>query len=400
MKKKITTILIIISLLICSMSSPILAENQENNNTDINTTQNSTGMTNNVQDLETQHNEVTTKVDEANEQLEGVQGELSELMLQIQELDEKIDEYEKEINSLGVEADTLKESIDKLQTELEKSEEKYQKQKEAFETRMVALYEAGETTYLDVLLQSSGIGEFLSNYYIISEIASLDEEMLEEIELEKLGIETVRNTLEAQREQYKVAKDNREKTAIILENTRIVKNNYINKLKEEEKQLQEQIDLYNKEIKDIEAEILMLTTANIGTDYVGGAMAWPVPGYTRISSPYGMRVHPITKQYKLHTGTDISAPLGANFIAANSGIVIKAEYNKAYGNMVIIDHGGGVSTLYAHGTDILVSLGQTVQKGQAVLTVGSTGYSTGAHAHFEVRINGQYLDPMNFVRPD
>ena len=126
-------------------------------------------------------------------------------------------------------------------------------------------------------------------------------------------------------------------------------------------------------------------------------MAWPVPGYTRISSKYGMRTHPITGVYKLHTGVDISAPMGANFIAANDGIVTKAGYNSAYGNMVIIDHGGGVSTLYAHGSEILVQVGQTVKRGEAVLKVGSTGYSTGPHAHFEVRLNGVVTDPMPYI---
>ena len=131
--------------------------------------------------------------------------------------------------------------------------------------------------------------------------------------------------------------------------------------------------------------------------YIGGELAWPVPGYTRISSKYGMRTHPITGVYKLHTGVDISAPMGANFIAANDGVVTKAGMNSAYGNMVIIDHGGGISTLYAHGSEILVQVGQVVKRGDAVLKVGSTGYSTGPHAHFEVRMDGVVTDPMPYI---
>ena len=101
--------------------------------------------------------------------------------------------------------------------------------------------------------------------------------------------------------------------------------------------------------------------------------------------------------YKLHTGTDIGAPMGANFVAANDGVVSYAGPNAAYGNMVIINHGGGISTLYAHGSQILVQKGDVVRKGTPVLKVGSTGYSTGPHAHFEVRINGQYVNPMNYI---
>ena len=111
-----------------------------------------------------------------------------------------------------------------------------------------------------------------------------------------------------------------------------------------------------------------------------------------------MRTHPITGVYKLHTGMDIGAPIGTNFIAANDGVVIKAGFNTAYGNMVIIDHGGGVSTLYAHGSEILVTLGQEVKKGDPILKVGMTGYTTGPHAHFEVRVNGEYVQPLNFVQ--
>ena len=110
-----------------------------------------------------------------------------------------------------------------------------------------------------------------------------------------------------------------------------------------------------------------------------------------------MRVHPITGAYKLHTGIDISAPLGTYFVAAANGVVSKATYNTAYGNMVIIDHGGGVQTLYAHGNSILVQVGDEVKAGTPVLEVGSTGYSTGPHAHFEVRINGVTTDPLPYI---
>ena len=110
-----------------------------------------------------------------------------------------------------------------------------------------------------------------------------------------------------------------------------------------------------------------------------------------------MRVHPITGAYKLHTGTDIGAPMGADFVAMAKGVVTKASMTPAYGNMVIIDHGGGVQTLYAHGSEILVQVGQEVEAGTPVLKVGSTGYSTGPHAHFEIRINGQTVNPMDYL---
>lgn len=401
MKKHLAIIFIIIAVIICSIAPPIKAENEQTNI--VEETQESTSdntSENTIEGLQNQHQQIEDQIDEKNERLEYVKSVLPEVMVQIQELNEEISEYEKEISSLGTEEQALEESILKLEKELETAQEKYDSQKENFEKRLIIMYEAGETTYLDVLLSSKSLTEFISTYYMMSEIASLDSEMLEEVELEKKRIEIAKETLEEQREQYRIAKDNKEKTAITLTNAKILKNNYMNKLTEEELALQEEIDLYYKQINDIEAEIVMLTTANIGSEYIGGAMAWPVPGYSRITSPFGMRTHPFTGVYKLHTGTDISAPIGTNFIAANSGTVIKASYNYAYGNMVIVDHGGGVSTLYAHGSEILVEVGQVVQKGDPVLKVGSTGYSTGPHAHFEIRINGEYVNPMNFVKPD
>ena len=174
---------------------------------------------------------------------------------------------------------------------------------------------------------------------------------------------------------------------------------YINieKLSDEEKTLQAKIDEINKQYEEVNQQILELAQQGLDTTYIGGELAWPVPGYTRITSKYAMRVHPITGQYKLHTGVDIGAPMGANFISANDGIVVKAEMNSAYGNMVIIDHGGGISTLYAHGSEILVTVGQSVKRGDAILKVGSTGYSTGPHAHFEVRINGVTTNPLPYI---
>ena len=220
---------------------------------------------------------------------------------------------------------------------------------------------------------------------------------LEDMKEKKDSIELSKKKLDNEKEQLATIKQNQIKTARILENTKVVRENYISKLSNTEKDIQSKIDEYNTRFSEINAEILSLAMDGLDTKYIGGELAWPVPGYTRISSKYGMRTHPITGVYKLHTGVDISAPMGANFIAANDGVVTKAGMNSAYGNMVIIDHGGGISTLYAHGSEILVQVGQVVKRGDAVLKVGSTGYSTGPHAHFEVRMDGVVTDPMPYI---
>lgn len=376
--KKNRTIVIIMILILCVFSVSSFA----------------TSLT----DLEQKQNQINTQIDEKNQQLTEVQEQISSTLQEIQKLSEEIASYEEEISSLQGQTDELKVSIDELEKSLAVSQESYEKQKKALEGRLIVLYEAGETNYLDVLLHSKSLSDFISSYYYISEIVKYDKALLEDLERDKNKIETNKKTLEQQREKLKSIRNNRERTAIVLENTKVLQNNYKNQLTEEEKALQTQIEEYENQVKEVEAEILLLTMANLDSDYTGGIMAWPVPGYTRITSEFGMRLHPILHIYKLHTGIDIGAPMRANFIAAADGVVVKAGMNSAYGNMVIIDHGGGISTLYAHGDEILVKVGQEVKRGQAILKVGSTGYSTGPHAHFEVRVNGEYVQPLNFLK--
>ena len=125
-------------------------------------------------------------------------------------------------------------------------------------------------------------------------------------------------------------------------------------------------------------------------------MSWPVKG--RITSPFGYRIHPILKTKNLHTGLDIAASTGTPVVAANTGTVIKAGWNNSYGNLLMIDHGGGIVTLYAHNSSLLAKVGDVVSKGQTVAKIGSTGMSTGPHLHFEVRVNGQYKNPMDWLQ--
>ena len=353
---------------------------------------------NTISDLQTEHQEVQNQLNDANDELEQVQEELSSNLQQVQKLDEKIQNSEIELEETNKKIKELNSSIEQVEGELKIAKENYEKQKTAFEERLVSIYEAGDTQYLDVILSSRSISDFLSNYFLVTELATYDTEILEDMENKKSNIELTQEKLNKQKQELADIKKNQLITSTVLQNTKTLRENYISKLSEQEKEIQTKIDEYNQRFQQINAEILALTqTDGLSAEYIGGELAWPVPGYTRITSKYGMRTHPITGVYKLHTGVDIGAPMGANFVAANDGIVVKAEFNSAYGNMVIIDHGGGISTLYAHGSEIVAELGQTVKRGDVILKVGSTGYSTGAHAHFEVRINGVTTDPLPYI---
>ena len=349
----------------------------------------------NVDELKNKKDELSNQITEKNNKLKHVQGQVSETMEQLIELNNKVAEYENEIEDLNKKVKDLEEKIEQTTKKLNEAQKKYDKREELLRQRIVAMYEAGETSYLDVLLNSTSLTDFISNYYIITEIAEYDTKLLESIDEEKKVIENEKTSLENDQADLKIAKANKEKTYTILQNTRVLKNNYIQQLTEEEKTLQEEVEEYTKAFAEVENQIKNLTLSD--GDYIGGQMAWPTPGYTRITSEFGMREHPITGVYKLHTGLDIGAPMGANFVAANDGTVISAKYSSGYGNMVIIDHGGGITTLYAHGSSIEVSVGQKVKRGDVVLKVGSTGYSTGPHAHFEVRKNGSYVNPLPYI---
>lgn len=402
---KITSIV----LIICSLSCTIFAEtDQINNITTENTTTNTTTNTvaNETTDkkekltldeLKLKKSEIDSQITKSSEKIEYIEGELSTLLVKVEELNSKIKTKKAEIELLSSQEAVLKNEIEIVQEELNIANTNYLKQKKIAEERLVAMYEMGETTYLDVMLNSKGIKDFISKYYLVSEIATTDKELLENVNKIKVDVEITKTILETKKEELSLARSNREKTSIALENMNIVLSNYMTQLSSEELTLHNNIEQYNTEIENIEREILTLSLANVGSEYIGGTMAWPVPGYTRITSSYGMREHPITGVYKLHSGVDIGAPRGTSFIAANDGIVTKAEYNTAYGNMVIVDHGGGISTLYAHGDEISVEVGQTVKRGDEVLKVGTTGYSTGYHAHFEVRINGQTVEPLDYI---
>lgn len=381
---------IILILLICFITTFTYAENETENKNTKNTINNST-------DLQTKREELQNQLNETNDNLEEVQTNLSENLQQVEKLDNKIETAEKELEEQTSKITNLKKSISKIENQLNKVTEKYNKQKKLFEQRMVAVYEAGETQYLDILLKSKNLSDFISSYYIITELAQLDKDLLSELETKKETIDLSKQKLENEKKELAIITENQTRVARTLQNTKKMRENFIEKLSDQEKDLQRQIDEINGQYAEVNRQILALAQQGLSTVYIGGELAWPVPGYTTVTSKYSMRVHPITGQYKLHTGIDIGAPMGANFIAANDGIVTRAGFNTAYGNMVIVDHGGGVSTLYAHGSEILVEVGQTVKRGDAVLKVGSTGYSTGPHAHFEVRISGVTTDPFPYI---
>lgn len=352
-----------------------------------------------LEELQKEAEEINQQIVINSEQLELVEEELSQNLLQVQSIDIKIQESQNELDKLNEVVVKLNNDIKNSEYNLKEKQIKYEKINKEAQQILVTMYENGNLQYLDVLLGSKNIVDFVSNYYLVSELIKYNIELLKGATRQKTELEKIVQNLDKQKEEILIKKKEQQKVKQVLENTKTSREYYLSKLTEQELIIQTQIEEYKMQMAEVEIEIKKLSVVqSFGEDYIGGEMIWPIPGYSKITSQYGMRTHPITGLYSLHTGTDVSAPIGANFVAMASGVVTKAGYNKYYGNMVILDHGGGVQTLYAHGSQIMVNLGDLVSTGDIILKVGSTGYSTGPHAHFEVRINSETVNPLDYVK--
>jgi len=379
MLRKIISAFVIVLLLACSYFSVVI----------------------NAETLGEQKQEIVEQKEEAEKELEYVKEELSEAVIKIQELDDEIRKAQEDINALEIELQDLQIKIDETSKNLEIIEKNYIENEELMKQRLVVMYEVGETTYLDILLSSSNIIDFISNYYIIQQIIESDTQLLKQIEKEKNEVENIKKDLDEKKASLKVKKAKKEQLAVITQNNKIVKEQAVAELTQEEQLLQQKVEEYKAEEARIEALIRIATDEYVYTgDYTGGVMAWPVAkSGTYITSSYGIREHPIQGVIKKHTGIDIgNAGFGAPVIAAADGVVTMAGYYGGYGYCVIVNHGNGISSLYGHGQAILTEVGKEVKKGDLIMEVGSTGNSTGPHLHFEVRVNGSCVDPMPFLQ--
>ena len=398
MKRKLISIILTIMLL-QFFSILAFAENVETNSV-ANEVTNS--ISNAIPDeLTEQKEEVDAKLEQTNTQLEYVKDELTDSLLRVQDIEDRVLNYEKEVSELGAQMDTLQASINTETYNLMLASQDYERLKQILLNRLVTIYETGNTTYLDVLLKSKDLTDFISRYYIIEEITEYDNTLINQVKNQKDSLEQTTQKLENEQAELKIIKAKKEQTTVVLNNMKTMQESYIKKLSAGEKKLQEQITAYKKEQAEIEAKIMEITNTIIpNIQYTGGEMLWPVAASgTVITSQFGMREHPIQGVTRQHTGLDIGgAPTGTPVVAAADGVVSYAGWLGGYGNCVMINHGNGVVTLYGHGSKIVASLNQEVKQGDTILEVGSTGNSTGPHLHFEVRINGQYVNPLNYVK--
>jgi murein DD-endopeptidase MepM/ murein hydrolase activator NlpD len=339
---------------------------------------------------------VRKEISETQAKIKEGQKKESALNSQIKELETRIKTSEQEIAAIQGDINKTQQAIAAVEANLAEAEAERDDQNADLNARLRAMYMNGEMGIMDVVLGAVDLSAFMATLDMVQKIYESDVKLLEEMEQRYAAIDAQKKELELLRQQL-VAQQTaqRSKQSAIEADKNSVALAKI-EVSEENKKLSQMLDELNAEANKITAEILKRQ----GTQaYIGGELQWPVPGYARTSSEFGNRMHPTLKVMKLHTGLDIPAPTGTPVVAANGGIVIMATWNNSYGNVIMIDHGGQLVTLYAHNSKFAVSEGDVVAQGQTIAYAGSTGNSTGPHCHFEVRVNGEYQNPRNWVSP-
>lgn len=314
---------------------------------------------------------------------------------QIKTLDLNISETEEELGEISKEVTLTQEKIKEAKNELADAEVSIGDKNDVIDSRLKVMYKNGNVGYLEVLLSSTSIVDLFSNLDMMKKIFDHDMDVLKHLKDERDLIDSKKRTLESHESELEVMLQTMERKQKELVVSRGELRRLKSKIQQDSKALEKQIDELNEYADKIAAEIRRKQS---GGKYTGGEMTWPAPGYTRITSPFGYRIHPILKTKKRHTGIDIGIPSGKNVVAAADGTVIHSNWLGGYGKVIMIDHGGGIVTLYAHNSSLVVGEGTNVKKGDVVSKAGSTGMSTGPHLHFEVRKDGKYVDPIPWVR--
>ncbi|HZK32978.1 MAG TPA: peptidoglycan DD-metalloendopeptidase family protein [Tissierellaceae bacterium] len=349
-----------------------------------------------LEELREKQKEVDQQIKDTKDEIKKVQDQTKDVISEIQELDKKVDQANVELVNLDDEILKLEETIDKTTIELEEAEENIENKQDTFNKRLKVMYRTGNVGYLEVLLSSTSIKDFLTRKDMVQAIAKHDTELIAYMQEQREIINSKKIELETQKKEVEISKNKVESRRRDLAKATRAKEDLIVSLEANHKALEKAIDDANEEAKKIESDIFKMQV-NSGP-YTGGKMNWPVPGHTRISSPYGYRIHPILNKKKFHTGIDIPAPTGTNIVAGSDGEVIHSGNLGGYGKVVIIDHGGGIVTLYAHNSRLVAGMGTQVKRGDIIARAGSTGLSTGPHLHFEVRKDGKYQDPLPWVK--
>lgn len=357
----------------------------------------------NIQDLKDKQDKIKDQIKDNQKQISNLQKQTKDISEEIKELDMKMNTASIELDKVEKELDKIEKEIEKTEVELDEAERDLEERDQLFKSRLRAMYMNGKVGYLELLLSSSSMKDFFTKREMIQIIAEYDNDLIAYMKDQRALIEEKKLELEGQRASVEVTRNKLKSRRDDLDKASRAKDLAMKRLESDTAALKAEQEKFNEEVKKVELEIIEAQRAAGENPYEGGEMLWPLPGRTRISSYFGYRIHPVTFKPDGHSGIDIPAPIGTSVRAAGNGTVIKvfnisSDGYSTYGNYLIIDHGGGIATLYAHNSLLVVSVGQRVHQGDVVAKSGNTGRSTGPHLHFEVRKNGTPVNPLPWVR--
>jgi len=340
------------------------------------------------------------------DQIATLDGKLTAIDDELARLGDQIGVVERELSATRTKLEILQEQLRLKRLELQAAERQLALEQGNFETRVAIAYKTDDLTYLDVVLASTSFEDLVGRMSVVRDLIGGNNELVGGLETtrdkvahekrsiaeKENGVHQAVNDLQAQSDRLAALRASQaaQKAASLAMRTQ--KNTRLSAVEGDLKLLEQQEDQLLAESQSLSGVINGSSGGGVGT----GDMTWPVSG--PIVSPFGYRIHPILGYRKLHTGIDFAVGYGTPILAADSGMVIYATWMSGYGNVIVIDHGRGISTLYAHQSSLAVGSGALVSRGQVVGYVGSTGFSTGPHLHFEVRVNGTPVDPMGYLR--
>jgi murein DD-endopeptidase MepM/ murein hydrolase activator NlpD len=300
-----------------------------------------------------------------------------------------------EINASEADLQNATKTLQQLETKLTAAEQTYRQKQISTIARLQFLQRQRLDRGWAVLLQSQSLNEFLDRRYHLKRVYQADRQMLVGLKTDADRLEQQRNLVEGKKNEITLLTQQLMGQKSTMQAQVIYQKESIGRLKSDRRAMQAAETQLEQDARTISSIIQQRMSHGIVAYRGTGQMILPCPG--EITSGFGWRVHPVLGYERFHSGLDIGADYGTIISAADRGMVIFAGWYGGYGNAVIIDHGGGLTTLYAHTSELYVTEGQEVQRGQAIAAVGSTGLSTGPHLHFEVRREGDPTDPVAFL---
>jgi len=379
-------------------------------------------------ELKNEQSEIDDKIEELKKEQEEIEKNKSAAMKSVESLIEKISDTQSEIDALQRKVNNLQAQIQTKEKDIQQKQEEYTKQEELLDARLIAMYESGETSYLDVLLTSASITDFLAKYYAAAELIEYDKELIRTTKEQKAQIEAEKAEIEASKKEVDVSLAEQKTKATELKSLKKDKESQVQKLTEDEKEAQRELEQFEKDKREIEAELRRIAeeeAKNANYNNVSGnpsacGYISPIPGTSKRNITCGFY------GYSGHGGVDYGGHYGKAVVAVKAGTVVTSTAKSgsiknydlngnyigsysSYGEYIIINHHDGTMTLYAHGLpgSRLVKAGDKVKQGQQIMRVGNTGNvkprpsssnpKGGAHLHFEVRVNGSRVNPDPYL---